>query len=87
MVYLTNMNAKGAEKSVNEFYHEWFTNGSPLWDNVNTSTYGPAPGFLIGGPTFQYNWDDAQCSLEINATVCKRDFIITSIFENPIQKK
>lgn len=50
MVYLSNMGAYGAERSVPEFYHLWFANGSPLWDNVNTSTYGPAPGFLVGGP-------------------------------------
>lgn len=49
MVYLTNMNAKGAENSANEMYHSWFSNGSADWDRVGVSTYGPAPGFVTGG--------------------------------------
>lgn len=69
MVYLSNMYSLGVHSSVNEFYHSWFTNGSPLWDRVGTSTYGPAPGFLVGGPNPSYNWDsfcntnpaDARC--------------------------
>lgn len=50
MVYLTNMNNKGAENSANEMYHSWFSNGSPTWDRVGVSTYGPAPGYVTGGP-------------------------------------
>ena len=57
MVYLSNMYSFGAENSVNEFYHTWFTNGSAKWDRVGTSTYGPAPGFLTGGPNPGYDWD------------------------------
>lgn len=57
MVYLSNMYAYGAENSVNEFYHSWFTNGSAKWDRVGVSTYGPAPGFLTGGPNPSYSWD------------------------------
>jgi endoglucanase len=57
MVYLSNMNQYGAENSVNEFYHTWFTNGSAKWDRVGTSTYGPAPGFVTGGPNPSYDWD------------------------------
>ena len=57
LVYLSNMYAYGAENSVNEFYHSWFTNGSAKWDRVGTSTYGPAPGFLTGGPNPSYTWD------------------------------
>jgi len=57
MVYLSNMYEFGAENSVNEFYHSWFSNGSPLWDRVGESTYGPAPGFLTGGPNPGYDWD------------------------------
>ncbi len=60
MVYLSNMYALGVHSSVNEFYHTWFTNGSALWDRVGTSTYGPAPGYLVGGPNPSYNWD-ANC--------------------------
>lgn len=61
MVYLSNMYSLGVHSSVNEFYHSWFTNGSALWDRVGTSTYGPAPGFLVGGPNPSYNWD-ANCT-------------------------
>lgn len=52
-VYLSNMNNKGAENSVDEIYHAWFADGSP-YDNAQTSTYGPAPGFLAGGPNHYY---------------------------------
>lgn len=57
MVYLSNMYDFGAENSVNEFYHSWFTNGSAKWDRVGESTYGPAPGFLTGGANPGYDWD------------------------------
>lgn len=57
LVYLSNMYKFGAENSVNEFYHSWFTNGSAKWDRVGKSTYGPAPGFLTGGPNPSYDWD------------------------------
>ena len=57
MVYLSNMYSLGVHSSVNEFYHSWFTNGSALWDRIGTSTYGPAPGFLVGGPNPSYDWD------------------------------
>lgn len=57
LVYLTNMERYGAEKSVSEFYHAWFVNGSELYDSTKTSTYGPAPGFLVGGPNPWYERD------------------------------
>lgn len=57
-VYLTNMNSFGAENSVNQIFHSWFSDGSALWDNAKTSTYGPAPGFVVGGPNYnQWDWD------------------------------
>jgi endoglucanase len=49
MVYLSNMYDFGAERSANEIYHTWFHHGTD-WDNALTSPYGPAPGFLTGGP-------------------------------------
>lgn len=55
--YLSNMYGKGAENSVNQFYHTWFTDGSAKWDEVGVSTYGPAPGFLTGGPNPSYSLD------------------------------
>ncbi|WP_437876146.1 glycoside hydrolase family 9 protein [Sorangium sp. So ce513] len=57
LVYLSNMGAYGAERSVNEFYHTWFQDGSERWDRVGVSTYGPAPGFLTGGPNPSYEKD------------------------------
>jgi len=57
MVYLSNMYDFGAENGVNEFYHSWFADGSAKWDRVGQSMFGPAPGFLTGGPNPSYNWD------------------------------
>ncbi len=55
--YLSNMSRYGAENSVNRFYHAWFKNGSKDYDDVRTSKYGPAPGFLVGGPNPSYERD------------------------------
>jgi endoglucanase len=52
-VYLSNMYSLGASNSVNEFYHSWYTEGSP-WDNINSSKGGPPPGYVVGGPNKQY---------------------------------
>ncbi len=49
LVYLTHMDDFGAESSTTEFYHSWFSDGTD-WDSSETSLYGPAPGFLPGGP-------------------------------------
>jgi hypothetical protein len=57
MVYLTNMSGAGAEFSVNSIYHGWFTDGSPLYDEVGISTFGPAPGFVPGGANPTYGLD------------------------------
>ena len=55
-VYLSNMNSFGAENSVNQIWHSWFADGT-AWDDAKTSLYGPAPGFLVGGPAGeQYSW-------------------------------
>ena len=53
MVMLSNMSAYGAEKSANEIYHTWFTDGS-IWDNALTSPNGPAPAYVPGGPNKNY---------------------------------
>jgi hypothetical protein len=57
-VYLSNMGDKGAKlgasKSVMEIYHHWFQDGSPLYDGAN-SQFGPAPGFLAGGPNQNFS--------------------------------
>ena len=78
MVYLSNMYKFGAENSVNEFYHSWFTNGSAKWDRVGKSTYGPAPGFLTGGPNPSYNWDGCcpgGCGSSNNNAICLSESI------------
>ncbi|WP_347329874.1 glycoside hydrolase family 9 protein [Marinimicrobium locisalis] len=56
-VYLSNMYHLDVHNSVDSFYHSWFADGSADWDSVDTSNYGPAPGFLVGGPNPSYSWD------------------------------
>jgi len=53
LVYLTNMKAYDAEKSCNEMFHLWF-NDNTDWDHADNSLYGPAPGYIVGGPNPQY---------------------------------
>lgn len=58
MVYLSNMGRKGAGvidgPSPLEIYHSWFSDGSARYDG-KTSAFGPAPGFLVGGPNRYYS--------------------------------
>lgn len=74
LVYLSNMYDFGATNSVNEFYHAWFADGSEDWDRVGTSTYGPPPGYLTGGPNPSYTWDSCcdtnSCGSEANNALC-----------------
>jgi len=49
MVYLTNMYDSGAEHCANEMYHNWFGNNTE-YDHSLTSSKGPAPGYVVGGP-------------------------------------
>ncbi len=73
MVYLSNMYKYGGKNCVNEFYHSWFSNNSPRWDRAGKSTYGPAPGFLTGGPNPSYNWDGccpSSCGSASNNAMC-----------------
>ncbi|HEY7883416.1 MAG TPA: glycoside hydrolase family 9 protein [Cellvibrionaceae bacterium] len=72
-VYLSNMGGHGAEDSVDSFYHSWFSNGSPNWDSVTESSFGPAPGFLVGGPNPSYSWDGCcpdSCGGSANNAMC-----------------
>jgi len=72
-VYLTNMGSFGAERSVNSVYHGWFEDGSALWDEAGVSTYGPAPGFVPGGPNPTYDLDGccpASCGSAQNNALC-----------------
>jgi hypothetical protein len=54
LVYLTNMSAYGAEKSVNSIFHTWYRDGDPNYDDARTSRFGPAPGYVPGGPNHAY---------------------------------
>ena len=63
LCYLTNMEDYGAARSVNTIYHAWFKDSSTDWDDVRTSTYGPPPGFIPGGPNPSWGLD-ACCSTD-----------------------
>lgn len=54
LVMLSNMYGDGGDRCVDEIYHFWFNNGTD-WDNVKSDPYGPAPGFLTGGPNASYS--------------------------------
>jgi endoglucanase len=47
LVYLTNTNVAGAERSATQMYHNWFGHGS-RWDQ------NPPPGYLTGGANRNY---------------------------------
>ncbi len=84
-VYLSNMYGLGVYNSVNEFYHTWFTDGSAKWDKVSTSIYGPAPGFLVGGPNPSYD-RDGYCTTSPSDTKCETVEAITPPKDQPAQK-
>lgn len=56
LVYLSNMYAYGAERSINEIYHGWFADGTD-YDHALNSPFGPAPGYISGGPNQNYDED------------------------------
>jgi endoglucanase len=64
LVFLTNMYDYGAENCANEIYHDWFRDGSALWDRVGVSTYGPPPGFVPGGPNPYYECGDTSAACD-----------------------
>lgn len=84
--YLTNMSQFGAENSVSEIYHAWFTDGSPLWDRAGTSVYGPAPGYVPGGVNPAYALDGC-CPSNCNPynSLCNTS-LVTPPLGQPIQK-
>jgi len=83
--FLSNTASIGAENSINEFYHSWFTDGSSLWDRVGTSTYGPAPGFVSGGPNPSYGLD-ACCSSSCSTNSLCASASLNPPLNQPIQK-
>lgn len=84
--YLSNMSAYGAENSVNEFYHSWFWDGNSLWDRVGTSTYGPAPGFVTGGPNKNYSLDNCCANNSCTWTSLCNTSQVTPPLNQPTQK-
>ena len=74
LVYLTNMEHAGAERSVSTLYHAWFKDGSPLYDSTIHSKYGPAPGLMVGGANESYERDkccDTECP-GYGGAICRR---------------
>ena len=85
IAYLSNMQAEGADNSIDEFYHTWFKHGSN-WDNVNNSA-GPAPGFLVGGAMQYYGYggymDDVQIDSHlINKQAAQKRFVASNSLPN-----
>ncbi len=95
MVYLTNMNERGASNSVNQMFHSWFCNGDDWWDDVQGSLYGPAPGYLIGGAfgyyegqEVTYTWDGCcpnGCGSKYNNSLCEASWLFPS--DEPFAKR
>jgi hypothetical protein len=57
LCFLTNLGHAGGDRCVSEIFHQWFRDGSPLYDGTR-SRYGPPPGYLAGGPNkfFSVDW-------------------------------
>ena len=53
LVMMTSMYTYGGDRCVDEVYHTWFYDGTE-YDNVLDDDYGPAPGFVTGGPNPSY---------------------------------
>lgn len=86
--YLTNMSKFGAENSVRQIYHSWYSHGNEKWDEAGVSTYGPVPGFVPGGPNLEYDWDRCcpnNCDSEYNNSLCF-SIDITPLKNQPAQK-
>lgn len=87
LVYLSNMQSFGAEHSVDQLYHAWFKHGDANYDSVSGSTYGPLPGYLVGGANPTYNRDQccpSSCGPDGNA-LCKTA-PVTPPYGQPDQK-
>ena len=59
LVYLSNMNEVGAERSITELYHFWFADGTD-YDTAWSSEIGPAPGYVVGGPNASYSGSNSD---------------------------
>ncbi len=87
--YLTNMNGYGADKSATQLFHTWFADGSTKWDQVGVSSYGPAPGFLVGGANYQYGLDGCcsnnSCGSSGNNALCNNAQAKAAIGQPPMK--
>jgi hypothetical protein len=73
LVYLTNMERVGAEKSCTQLWHSWFSDGSAKWDEVGVSQYGPPLGYVLGGPNSNYKKSSccpSSCGSTLYNAVC-----------------
>lgn len=85
LVYLTNMDRAGSERSASTMYHAWFVNGSREFDSTKSSKFGPPPGFLVGGANEGYSIDDCcpdSCGIQGNL-VCRRGDLIPPTAQPP----
>jgi endoglucanase len=70
LVYLTNMYADGGDACADELFHSWFRDGDPKWDNARVSEFGPAPGYVTGGPNKTYcSWQNPAENACANSAV------------------
>ncbi len=94
LVYLTNMQRAGAERSAKTVAHLWFADKSPKWDETTSSTPGPAPGYLTGGPNSTFGPDACctapqgdpayKCYGSSDFALCSQDW--SPPMEQPVQK-
>jgi endoglucanase len=87
-VYLSSMGSYGAENNIKEFYHSWFADGSSKWDREGVSTYGPAPGFLTGGPNAFYTLDGccpSGCGSAQNNAACNAASVTPPLGQPPMK--
>lgn len=54
LVYLSNMEDYGSERSVRQLFHYWYSDGTQ-YDNAKRSPIGPPPGYVTGGPNANYS--------------------------------
>jgi hypothetical protein len=85
LVYLTNMGGVGAEHSVTDLYHSWYSGAE--WRRRQPDSTSP-PGFLVGGPNPGYNWDSCcpfSCGSARNNGICGSESL-TPPKDQPPQK-
>jgi endoglucanase len=70
--YLSNMYMYGAEYCADEMWHTWFKPGT-VYDNINGTNVGPAPGYLSGGHNKSWNTEAIVKVGTTNFTVKVKD--------------